>query len=92
MSSTPTKKQIDSTEKEEFYKYVPHHQQKMWEDLGWTFHCDLGPPHAAYSSLYKWEGSGQPVVPNSEVHIIKRIDMEIKDDTDTKLCSSLEES
>jgi hypothetical protein len=85
VSSTPTKKPNDSTDKVEYYKYVPHHQQKKWEELGWTFHCDLGPPHAAYSSLYKWEGSGTPVEPDSEIKITKKIDMEIDNDTDGEL-------
>jgi hypothetical protein len=77
--------------KDKFYKYVPHHQQKLWEDLGWSFHCDLGPPHAAYSSLYVWDGDGDPVVPNVEVKILKPVDMEIKDGIGGDICSSGEE-
>ena len=91
MSSTPIKKPNNSTNEEEYYKYVPHHQQKLWESLGWQFHCDLGPPHAAYSSLYMWMGSGPPVMPTNEIKINKDIDMVIKNDTDGKLCSSCEE-
>jgi hypothetical protein len=74
-----------------FYKYVPHHQQKLWEELGWTFHCDLGPPHAAYSSLYIWTGNGDPVVPNVEVKISKSIDMEKENGTGGDICNSGEE-
>lgn len=92
MSSTPITNLNNFTSKEEYYRYVPHHQQKMWEDLGWSFHCDLGPPHAAYSSLYKWEGNGPPVEPNSEIKINKKIDMEIVNDTDAELRCSSEES
>lgn len=50
-------------EKIEYYKYVPHHQQTKWEAVGWVFHKDLGPPHAAYSSLYIWPHEHDPVVP-----------------------------
>jgi hypothetical protein len=80
VSSTPIIKQSDFIVREEFYKYVPHHQQKLWESLGWTFHCDLGPPHAAYSSLYKWEGSGKPVVPNTPVQISNKDVKETSDE------------
>jgi hypothetical protein len=80
VSSTPSTNSNENTKEEEYYKYVPHHQQKIWEELGWSFHAYLGPPHAAYSSLYKWMGSGLPVVPNTQIEINKKIDMEIKDD------------
>lgn len=80
MSSTPTTNSNENTEKEEYYKYVPHHQQKMWEDLGWSFHAYLGPPHAAYSSLYKWMGSGAPVVPDIQINMKKKIDIGEKND------------
>jgi hypothetical protein len=56
---------------DKYYKYVPHHQQRIWEELGWTFESDLGPPHAAYSSLYVWSGDGEPIIPNVEVKIVK---------------------
>lgn len=92
MSSTPFKKSNDCAEKEEYYKYVPHHQQKKWEALGWSFHCDLGPPHAAYSSLYKWMGSGQPIVPDDSVQITKNIDMEIDSEANRELRCSSEET
>lgn len=56
----------------EYYKYVPHHQQKVWEDAGWIFEKDLGPPHAAYSSLYKWPHNSEPIIPDGTgVTIIK---------------------
>lgn len=48
-----------------YYKYVPHHQQKVWEDAGWVFEKDLGPPHAAYSSLYKWPHKSAPIIPDN---------------------------
>lgn len=54
------------------YKYVPHHQRGKWEEAGWEFHRDLGPPHAAYSSLYVWPHEGEPVIPeNTDVNIVK---------------------
>lgn len=88
MSSTPTTNSSENTQKEEYYRYVPHHQQKKWEDLGWSFHAYLGPPHAAYSSLYKWMGSGVPVEPEAQIDIVKKIDMEKLDATDGELRSS----
>ena len=36
------------------YAYVPHHKQKEFEALGWVFDADLGYPHAAYASYYRW--------------------------------------
>jgi hypothetical protein len=53
-----------------YYKYVPHHQQKVWEEAGWVFEKDLGPPHAAYASLYRWPHENDPVVPNGTDVII----------------------
>lgn len=56
----------------EYYKYVPHHQKTAWEEAGWVFDGDLGPPHAAYASLYCWPHDGEPVIPdNIGVIIIK---------------------
>lgn len=39
---------------EHHFAYVPHHRQKEYEALGWVFDADLGYPHAAYASYYKW--------------------------------------
>lgn len=39
---------------EQHFAYVPHHRQKEFEALGWVFDSDLGYPHAAYASYYKW--------------------------------------
>ena len=58
---------------------MPHHRQKAYEELGWTFSRDLGYPHAAYASLYVWAGKGEPVEPPNDISIIKKIDMEIED-------------
>ena len=64
-----------------YYKYVPHHQQKVWEDAGWVFDKDLGPPHAAYASLYVWPHGNDPVIPdNTGVIIIKVGDNIVEDD------------
>jgi hypothetical protein len=76
----PITKLNDSESKEGIYKYVPHHRQRAYEDLGWVFASYLGYPHAAYASLYKWEGEGYPVEPADDITVIKQIDMEIKDD------------
>lgn len=51
------------------YYYVPHHRQKEFEALGWVYDTDLGPPHAAYASLFVWHGEGEPKVPE-EPHIV----------------------
>ena len=57
-----------------YYRYVPHHQYKRWEAAGWVYDCDLGPPHAAYSSLYVWPHDSDPVIPdNTDVSIVKII-------------------
>ena len=53
------------TESITYYRYVPHHQQKRWEDAGWEYHGELGPPHAAYSSLYVWPREGEPTIPEN---------------------------
>ena len=39
---------------EQHFAYVPHHRQKEFEALGWVFDADLGYPHAAYASYYRW--------------------------------------
>jgi hypothetical protein len=54
----------------EYYKYVPHHQQKVWEEAGWVFDKDLGPPHAAYASLFRWPHNSAPVMPDGTGVII----------------------
>ena len=45
------------------YKFVPHHQTRKWEELGWVYAGELGPPHCAYSCLYAWPFDGEPIVP-----------------------------
>jgi len=45
------------------FMYVAHHRAKEFEAVGWEYSEDLGPPHSAYSSLYKWVGEGEPVIP-----------------------------
>lgn len=49
------------------YAYVPHHKRKEFEDLGWEYENDLGPPHSCYSSLYRWKGEGAPVYPSTDL-------------------------
>ena len=53
------------------YAYVPHHRQKLFEDKGWVFDQDLGYPHAAYASLYRWNGDGLPVMPENDIGVIR---------------------
>jgi hypothetical protein len=62
-----------------YYKYVPHHQQKVWEDAGWVFERDLGPPHAAYASLFKWPLESAPVIPDGTGVVIIKTLPEIDD-------------
>lgn len=57
--------------KEEYFCYVPHSLQKLFEDHGWEFHSDLGPPHCVYSSLFKWVGNGDPVYPETKIEVFK---------------------
>lgn len=45
------------------YKYVPHWQTAQYEELGWQFAANLGPPHGCYSVLYVWAGEGEPKMP-----------------------------
>jgi len=62
---------MDMTTK--YFKYVPHHQVKRWEEAGWVFEADLGPPHAAYSSLYSWPHEGEPVIPeNIDISVLRK--------------------
>lgn len=49
--------------KELTYRYVPHWQTTQYEELGWQFAANLGPPHGCYSALYVWAGEGAPVMP-----------------------------
>lgn len=63
------------------YAYVPHHRQKVFEDKGWVYEGDLGYPHAAYASLYRWAGDGLPVMPENDIGVIrapKRDDIDIE--------------
>lgn len=68
-----------------YYAYVPHHRQKLFEDKGWVYDSDLDYPHAAYSSLYRWNGEGLPIMPENDigvVHAPKRddiIDIEVSE-------------
>jgi hypothetical protein len=57
---------------EKIYRYVPHSNAKKYENLGWVFDSDLGPPHAAYASLYRWEGTGEPVEPEKDITVYPR--------------------
>lgn len=52
---------------ESFFKYVPHSETKAYEALGWRFAGDLGSPHGFYSSLYVWEGQGEPQIPKRTI-------------------------
>ncbi len=45
------------------YRYVPFHPTAEYEELGWQFAANLGPPHGCYSALYVWAGEGEPVMP-----------------------------
>jgi hypothetical protein len=63
----------------EYYKYVPHHQQKIWEEAGWVFDKDLGPPHAAYASLFRWPHKTAPIMPDNTGVIIMKTLPEIND-------------
>lgn len=49
------------------FAYVPHSRQRQFEALGWEYANDLGPPHCAYASLYKWAGEGLPVYPVDDI-------------------------
>jgi hypothetical protein len=40
---------------------------KEFEAAGWEYSDDLGPPHSAYSSLYKWVGEGEPIIPETKL-------------------------
>jgi hypothetical protein len=53
------------------YAYVPHHRQKVFEDKGWVYEADLGYPHAAYASLYRWDGEGLPVMPENDIGVVR---------------------
>lgn len=64
---------------EKFYCYVPHSQSKIFEDLGWEFASDLGPPHAAYASLYIWGKEGEPVHPSVNIEVNKKTERKIND-------------
>ena len=52
---------------DQIFAYVPHSRQKQFERLGWEFANDLGPPHCAYASLYKWAGEGLPIYPEDDI-------------------------
>ena len=53
---------------ETHFAYVPHHKQKQFEALGWVFDTDLGYPHAAYASYYRWPAElGEVRYPPSDI-------------------------
>ena len=58
--------------KETYYRYVPYHREKSYEAVGWQYSGPLGPPHAAYASLYEWVGEGAPVEPEIEIEVKKK--------------------
>ena len=58
---------------EQIFAYVPHSRQKHFEALGWEFSTDLGPPHCAYASLYKWMGEGLPVYPKDDITVLREL-------------------
>jgi hypothetical protein len=47
----------------EHYFYVPYQFEAEFSALGWVFDSLLGPPHCAYSSLWRWAGEGEPAIP-----------------------------
>lgn len=51
---------------ETFFKYVPHSETTAYEALGWRFAGNLGSPHGFYSSLYVWDGDGEPKLPERQ--------------------------
>lgn len=54
---------------EQTFAYVPHHRQKEFEALGWVFDADLGYPHAAYASYYKWPPElGEVRYPSKDIY------------------------
>lgn len=56
---------------DQIFAYVPHSRQKRFEELGWEYSTDLGPPHCAYASLYKWAGDGLPVYPKDDISVYR---------------------
>jgi hypothetical protein len=57
---------------DQIFAYVPHSRQRQFEALGWEFSNDLGPPHCAYASLYKWAGEGLPIYPEDDICVGRR--------------------
>lgn len=51
--------------------YVPHSRQRKFEELGWEYANDLGPPHCAYASLYEWVGDGEPIYPPDDIGVVR---------------------
>lgn len=56
---------------DQIFAYVPHSRQRQFEELGWEYANDLGPPHCAYASLYRWAGNGLPIYPKEDISVIK---------------------
>ena len=67
---------LESKMADKIFAYVPHSKQKLFEELGWEFSTDLGPPHAAYASLYEWAGDGLPVYPKDDITVLRDAVME----------------
>ena len=59
------------------FHYVPHSRQKVFEDLGWVFDRDIDPPHAAYASLYRWGGEGEPKYPPDDIGVMRNVRIEV---------------
>lgn len=55
---------------DKFYAYVPHHRQRLFEEKGWVFEAYLDYPHAAYSSMYRWAGDGDPIMPDPDIGVV----------------------
>ena len=52
-----------------YYAYVPHHLTQKWEDAGWSFYGFVDSPDCVFSSIYVWDGAGDPVFPEVIISI-----------------------
>lgn len=49
------------------FRYVVHALVDLYESLGWTRLDGLdGTHHGAYSSLMRWDGTGEPKEPGND--------------------------
>lgn len=50
-----------------YLKYVPYAKIPEWEAVGWRV-ADPNKPshHCYYAKIMKWEGSGDPIIPNED--------------------------